>query len=111
MAKLGQLYLQRGMWQGEQILPAAWVESSVTPRGAASRWTDYGYSWWLYNEAAARDYLDGHNDIYYALGRGGQFVWVLPYANTVIACTGWNDNNGRWPESMLWDFLGPAIDR
>jgi CubicO group peptidase (beta-lactamase class C family) len=111
MAKLGQLYLQRGVWQGEQIVPAAWVDASITPRGTANRWNDYGYSWWLYNQAAAQNHLDGHDDIYYAVGRGGQFVWVLPSANTVIACTGWNDSNGRWPESMLWDFLLPAIDR
>jgi len=111
MAKLGQLFLQHGEWQGEQILPDAWVDASVTSRGTANRWNDYGYSWWLYSNAAAKHHLDGHDDIYYAVGRGGQFVWVLPYANTVIACTGWNDSNGRWPESMLWDFFLPAIDR
>jgi CubicO group peptidase (beta-lactamase class C family) len=111
MAKLGQLYLQRGVWQGEQIVSASWVDASVTPRGTANRWNDYGYNWWLYSEPAAQHHLHGHDGIYYAVGRGGQFVWVLPYANTVIACTGWNDSNGRWPESMLWDFFLPAIDR
>jgi CubicO group peptidase (beta-lactamase class C family) len=111
MAKLGQLYLQHGTWQGERIVPAVWVDASVTSRGAVNRWSDYGYSWWLYSEAAASSHLDGHDDIYFALGRGGQFLWVLPYADTVIACTGWNDSTGVWPESMLWDFLGPALDR
>jgi hypothetical protein len=109
MAKLGRLYLQRGMWNGEQIVPEAWVDASTSSRGAVNRWSDYGYSWWLYSETAARDHLDGHDDIFYALGRGGQFVWVLPHANAVIACTGWNEGTGRWPESMLWDFLGPAL--
>jgi CubicO group peptidase (beta-lactamase class C family) len=111
MAKLGQLYLNRGMWGSKRILPASWIRASVTPRGAISQSNDYGYSWWLYNEAAAHSFLNGHDDIFYALGRGGQFIWVLPYANTVIACTGWNDNNGKWPEAMLWEFFGPALDR
>jgi CubicO group peptidase (beta-lactamase class C family) len=57
MAKLGQLYLQRGVWQGEQILPATWVDASITPHGTTNRWNDYGYSWWLYNQAAAQHHL------------------------------------------------------
>jgi CubicO group peptidase (beta-lactamase class C family) len=111
MAKLGQLYLQGGKWNGEQVVTSLWVDASVTSCGVANQWNDYGYNWWLYNRAAADHHLRGHEDIYYAVGRGGQFVWVLPYANTVIACTGWNENTGSWPESMLWDFFLPAIDR
>jgi CubicO group peptidase (beta-lactamase class C family) len=111
MAKLGQLYLQGGRWQGRQIVSSVWVDASVTAYGTVNQWNDYGYNWWLYNDAAKQHHLHGHDDIFYAVGRGGQFVWVLPGANAVIACTGWNDNTGRWPESMLWDFFLPAIDR
>ena len=111
MAKLGQLFLQGGRWKGEQIVSSVWVDASITSYGSADPWNDYGYNWWLYNRAAATHHLHGHDDIFYAVGRGGQFVWVLPHANAVIACTGWNDNNGYWPESMLLEFFLPAIDR
>ena len=74
-------------------------------------WHDYGYQWWCYNAAAARRFLDGHRGIYFAVGRGGQYVWVLPDANAVLACTGWNDANGYWPEPMLWEHVIPAIRR
>ena len=92
-------------------MPSDWVQASTTSRGRASQGKDYGYQWWLYNEDAARSYLDGHDDIFFAIGRGGQFVWVLPWARIVIACTAWNDANGYWPEPLLWDFIGPAIRR
>lgn len=111
MAQLGQLYLQGGVWEGARILPAEWVRAATSTHGSVGQWQSYGYHWWRYSKAAADSYLDGHDDIYYALGRGGQYVWVLPYANAVISCTAWDDNNGYWPESMLWDFIGPAIRR
>ncbi len=111
MAKIGQLYLQKGTWNGQGIVPAQWVAAATAPHARVDQWHDYGYHWWRYSRAAAASNLDGHDDIYYALGRGGQYVWVLPYANAVIVCTAWNDNNGYWPEAMLWEHIGPSIRR
>ncbi|MCP4897767.1 MAG: serine hydrolase, partial [bacterium] len=111
MAKLGQLYLQNGVWEGRQIVSTDWVQASTASYGTVTQWHDYGYQWWRYSSAAANSYLDGHEGIYYALGRGGQYVWVLPYANAVLSCTAWNDNNGYWPEAMLWEHVGPSIRR
>jgi CubicO group peptidase (beta-lactamase class C family) len=81
------------------------------PWPRAHRWHDYGYHWWRYSKSAAAAYLDGQEDIYYALGRGGQYLWVLPHAGVVIGCTAWYDSNGYWPEAMLWEHIGPAIRR
>lgn len=78
MAKVGQLYLQKGRWDGVQVVPAAWVERSTTAHVAArSLFSHYGYQWW-------RD-RDG---IYSGLGHGGQYILVVPKHNLVAVFTG-----------------------
>ncbi len=65
-----------GKWDGRQIVPAAWVSDSVQ---AHSRMVGneygYGYGWWV----SAVDF--------YALGRGGQFIRVMPSRNTLVVVT------------------------
>jgi len=109
IAKLGQLYLQNGVWDGRQVVPASWVQASTTSHVAIDRWQDYGYQWWCYSQRAAREHLGGHERVAYALGRGGQYLWVLPDAGVVVGCTAWNDNNGQWPEAMLWEHVIPLL--
>jgi CubicO group peptidase (beta-lactamase class C family) len=70
MAKFGLLYLHEGKWNGQQIVPAAWVESSTQPS-----WVQYGQLWWL---RTIRGY-----DMYFAWGYGGQFIYVIPELNIV----------------------------
>ena len=54
MAALGQLYLDGGQWQGEQVVPEAWVRESTQPlRQCRVRRPEYGYQWWI-------DTVDGH---------------------------------------------------
>ena len=85
-ARLGQLYLNEGAWQGKQIVPAAWVRASVTPDAPhlqpgnpASNWVlGYGYQWWIPQQPDG-DYL--------AIGVYGQFVYVDPKRRIVIAKT------------------------
>lgn len=85
-ARLGQLYLNDGAWQGQQLVPAAWVRGSVTPDAPhlqpgnpASSWVlGYGYQWWI-PQRPDGDYL--------AIGVYGQFVYVDPKRQIVIAKT------------------------
>ena len=85
-ARLGQLYLNQGAWQGKQIVPAAWVRASVTPDAPhlhpgnpASNWVlGYGYQWWIPQQPDG-DYL--------AIGVYGQFIYVDPKRKIVIAKT------------------------
>jgi CubicO group peptidase (beta-lactamase class C family) len=84
LARLGQLYLQEGNWQGQQILPAGWVEESTrahsTTEGTGT-YSGYGYMWWI----AARDYGEIKKGSYAASGYGGHTLEILPHLNTVIA--------------------------
>ena len=83
MARFGQLYLDGGSWNGQQILPAGWVQQSTTPKTETGDplTGGYGYLWWTlspkpYGEGAAT-----------AIGDGGQFITVLPAHGLVIVQT------------------------
>lgn len=75
MAKIGQLTLDGGLWDGRQIVPAAWVAESTR---AHSHWAamglSYGYLWWV---------LDEHT--YAAMGDGGNVIYVNTKENLVVA--------------------------
>lgn len=76
MAKLGQLYLQEGEWQGRQLVPFDWVLEATTNRVPSSLGESYGYFWWPVplQEGSA----------YAAVGFGGQLVEVVPDLDLVI---------------------------
>ena len=89
-AKFGQLYLNRGSWLGEQIVPQSWVIDSTTPDAphlmpnagdlSSNEW-GYGYQWWIPGNPLT-DYT--------AHGIFNQFIYVDPISNVVIAKTSSN---------------------
>jgi hypothetical protein len=76
-ARIGQMFLQGGQWQGEQIVPADWVAAST--RHQAPGGAGYGYQWWVPVDSAQ------HGNDYQAQGIYGQFIYVNPETRTVIA--------------------------
>ncbi len=83
LAKFGQLYLEQGVWQGEQIIPGEWIEESITPYSQTpdpGTYSGYGYMWWI----AAEDFWAVPQGSYAASGYGGHTVEVLPDLNTII---------------------------
>lgn len=82
MAKLGQLYLRRGQWDGRQLVPAAFVDAAtqVQNAGGPPVGLSYGYLWWVVPSAAPRP-------TFLASGFGGQFIWVYPPLDLVVATT------------------------
>jgi CubicO group peptidase (beta-lactamase class C family) len=80
MIAFGTLYLNHGRIGQRQLIPASWVEASLIPRGR-SQWSDqqYGYGWWIREVA-------GHR-AFHAWGYGGQFIFVVPDLDLVIATT------------------------
>ncbi|WP_308634255.1 serine hydrolase domain-containing protein [Paenibacillus silvisoli] len=86
MAKFGQLYLQGGLWESEQLIPRSWVEAStsVHHKGLAHYeppiFGEYGYHWWIS--------LQSHNgvvDCCFAKGYGGQYIFIVPSLDLVAA--------------------------
>jgi CubicO group peptidase (beta-lactamase class C family) len=103
IAKFGQLYLQKGIWNGEQLLPAAWVEEATSKQisngeGGASDWTQgYGYQFWR-----------SQHEAYRGDGAFGQYCIVLPEQDAIIAITsGLNDMQAVLNE--VWNILLPAM--
>lgn len=82
IARFGQLYLQRGRWQGRQLLPAEWVEAATARQVSNgskpdSDWEQgYGYQFWRCRHG-----------VYRGDGAFGQFCIVLPEQDAVIAIT------------------------
>ena len=93
MAKFGQLFLNNGEWNGNQIVPLEWVANSTTPLdvhvqpNAGDEFTSdawgYGYQWWVPGPEVS-DYT--------AHGIYNQFIYINPESNVVIAKTSSNYN-------------------
>ncbi len=100
MAKFGFLYLNNGAWDGNQLIPAEWVENST--RNLATPYNDtdtigYGYQWWL----------DLPINSYLAIGYNGQQINVVPEHNLVVVFTAWYEQASF--ASIMTDYIIPAI--
>ena len=73
MIKIGELCRRDGVWNGQQIVPADWIQQSTAPSALNK---DYGLLWWIIGEPDEPGYA--------ALGRGGQHITVLPKSRAVI---------------------------
>lgn len=104
IANLGQLYLQKGMWQGKQLLPAAWVEEATkkqTSNGSNpdSDWEQgYGYQFWRCR----------HN-LYRGDGAFGQYCIVFPEQDAVLAITSGTGDMGAIM-NLVWKNILPALN-
>jgi CubicO group peptidase (beta-lactamase class C family) len=111
LAKLGQLMIDDGRWNGKQILPPGWVEESTRPRmnteGYGSLY--YGYQWWL-----GRSLLGGHDLSWIAgFGNGGQRLFVVPKLDLVVAINAAHYGSplqGLIPIAILNRLVMPAVN-
>jgi CubicO group peptidase (beta-lactamase class C family) len=103
IAKLGQLYLQRGLWQGQRLLTEDWIDraSSVQVQNGGNPMVDwnqgYGYQFWR----------SRHNS-YRADGAFGQFALILPELDLVVAITEGSDN-AQATLDAVWEALLPGV--
>ncbi len=114
MAKLGQLILQKGKWNGEQLLPESWIEEATTSKIASlpsgtkketlkikpedSDWLQgYGYQMWRCRHNGVR-----------ADGAYGQYIIILPDKDAVIVATA-NASDMQAEINLMWQYLLPAM--
>jgi CubicO group peptidase (beta-lactamase class C family) len=109
MEKLGQLFLDSGKWKGQQIISSRWVnEATTTYIGNEAIGEGYGYNWWTARETIN----DNEVRIYMARGNGGQYIFVIPVFNAVVAFTGGNFDpidNAPSPYNILINTILPAM--
>lgn len=81
LAKIGQLLLNDGGWNGRQIISKDWIAASVRPR-LDPRWSAmrYGYQWWVGSSNIGK----GTFDWIVALGLGGQRLFVIPEFDLIV---------------------------
>jgi CubicO group peptidase (beta-lactamase class C family) len=116
LVQLGLLYLNGGVLNGKQIVPADWVKASLTNTlgGSSTPWGDlssegYGYLWWL---GTVKGF-----DVFFALGFGGQYVLCIPALEMVVVTTAeYNldyataDDHERAILHVINDYIIPPVN-
>lgn len=108
LLKLGMLYLAGGRWNGRQVVPQPWVETSTAAHAQASDTDTYGYLWWR------RDFVSRGKAFpaYYMTGNGGNKVVVVPSAKLVAVITSTLYNTRgmhQQSDKLLTDYVLAAL--
>jgi CubicO group peptidase (beta-lactamase class C family) len=90
-AKFGRLYLHKGNWDGQQLIPASWVEVSTKVDATNGSTWYYQYQWWLPTKEG--DYM--------ANGHLGQYIYVNPAKDLIIVRLGKNEGRVSWGQAFV----------
>jgi CubicO group peptidase (beta-lactamase class C family) len=106
-AKLGQLYLSGGTWNGVRVVPEAWVAASQQPLRTLGV-DQYGYLWWKRSFSRA----GGNVNSFFTSGNGGNYIFVFASLDLVVVFTGSNNNSalGDQPVRILGDRVFPSVE-
>ncbi|MGY5873946.1 MAG: serine hydrolase [Candidatus Thorarchaeota archaeon] len=99
MAKLGLLYLSTGTWDGQEILSEEYVSQASAPHATIFTDLAYGYQWWI----------DTPYDVFSARGTEGQYIFVAPEFNIVVAITQHADDPGEDIHENILEFVANSI--
>lgn len=110
-AKLGLLYLQDGMWNGQRMLPEGWVRHATTPASSIPG-NAFGAHFWL---QIPDEYKSGGDasllpqDAFHAVGHAGQFITVIPSRELVVVRLGLSRYASAWQHDIFLNKLLMAI--
>ena len=90
-AKFGRLFLKRGNWNGDQLIPAEWVEESTRRDTTTDPAENYQYFWWLNCQVEAEHH-------FFAAGKHGQYIYIVPAQDLILVRFGKADPYGWWEE-------------
>jgi len=104
LLKLGQLYLNGGVWKNFRIVSESWVKTSTQPHTRIDEQNEYGYFWWL------KSFKFGEKSCaaFYMSGNGGNKVAVFPALDMVAVLTSTNYNTRGMHEQtdkLLTDYI------
>lgn len=101
MAKIGQLFLNGGTWNGSRIVSEKWIAESTSEK---SRWKQrnlpYGYLWWL-----------GEDKGYAAMGDGGNIIYVDPKERMVVAITSLFLPRAKYRIEFIKKYIDPIFKK
>ena len=105
LAKIGLLCLNKGMYEGKQIVPCEWIDEMKRPReveGRNFRGMQYGYLWWI---------IDSGKGIYAAIGNSGNVIYIDPEKDVVVGLTAYFKPTVMDRVDFIQEHVVPAIDR
>lgn len=108
LARIGQLVLDGGRWQGRQLVPKDYIEAMIRAQATTADGSDYGYQWW----GLKLDVQGSARTVWAMSGNGGNYVFVMPEQRVVAVVTSQAFNRSiAHPQSrrILTEFLLPAL--
>ena len=102
LARFGLLILNRGNWDGKQLVSEKWIKEATTPSDHGS---DYGYLWWL--NTKQKQWPSGPASSFAAIGNGGNIIWIDPEHDIVLVWH-WHEP-GRAVDGMIQRIVGAVI--
>jgi CubicO group peptidase (beta-lactamase class C family) len=108
MLKIGQLYLNRGVYNGVRVVSETWIDkastSKVSTNGIESYAPGYGYFWWV-GASASHGY-------FFANGYGGQFIVVVPDLRLIVVATNrWSGVSTDAANEQWYTTLSVIMDK
>ena len=103
MAKIGILCLNRGIYDGMQIVSSDWIKEMTSPRAVESKHfqgMDYGYLWWI---------IDRESNIYAAIGNSGNVIYINPEKNVVVAVASYFKPTVLDRVDFIQEYIEPFI--
>ncbi|WP_138429516.1 serine hydrolase domain-containing protein [Fodinibius saliphilus] len=115
LAKIGYLYLNKGRWQGQQIVSSSFIKDAVSTHVSHAEENafysySYGYFWWLnpLNKLESEWKID-NTGIFLGRGAGGQHLIVWPSKELVCVITAWNLQRPTRVQTIFDRYVIPAV--
>ena len=102
MAKIGQLYLDQGIWEGKQIVSTEWIQESTMEHSKSSQWKlSYGYLWWI---------IDEKEQSYAAVGDGGNVIYVNAKKKMVVSIASFFIPHAKDRIKLIKDYIETVFE-
>ncbi len=102
MAKIGQLYLDGGMWKGKQIVSSGWIDESTKEHSRCNQLKiSYGYLWWI---------IDDKEHTYAAIGDGGNVIYVNAKKEIVVSIASLSMPHAKDRIKLIKEYIEPVFE-
>lgn len=113
LATIGQVVMNRGQWQGREIIPSAWLDDVMKPHVTVAPGFHYGYQWYIGSLSVDGPTERRRLNWYGGIGNGFQRLWLIPELDSVFVMTAgnyddWSDR--AMPERILETVVTTVVD-
>jgi CubicO group peptidase (beta-lactamase class C family) len=107
MARFGLLFLQNGVWNGDQIVSEQWIKESTTLYSDTGNGGGYGYMWWFTGDQVLDNLDEGS---YYASGYNGHYIFIIPDMDLVVVHRVNTDTSDSVSSLEFFYMIGLIVD-